>query len=111
MRRTILAKILLALALAGGGCSSASAWGWWESCEGYCYGPPYGNYTPPPIYVYDHRVGPTWTGNGWAYLPVGTYHPVPPADAVPPPPPAPAYRADLYRERYAHPARKHRPMK
>jgi hypothetical protein len=102
-----IAGLVLALALTAAGSSGASAWGWWDRCEGYCYGPPYGNYAPPPVYVYDHRVGPTWTGNGWAYLPVGTYHPVPPAYA-PPPPPAPAYRVDVRRKSYA---RRHRPMK
>ena len=54
--------------------------GWWDKCDGgyTCYGPPYGNTEPPDLYVYDHRTGPTWTGNGWAYLPVGRYRPRPP---------------------------------
>src|SRR5690349_16771254 len=107
MQRTIAAKILLALALAcsASASASASAWGWWDRCDGYCYGPPYGNYAPPQIYVYDHRVGPTWTGNGWAYLPVGTYTPAPPVIAPPPP------QVVIFRQRRPHPLRRHRPLK
>ena len=45
-------------------------------------------YPPAPRYVYDGRRGPTWTGNGWVYLPVGEY---PPDERAPrlvaPPPP------------------------
>jgi hypothetical protein len=119
MARSI-AGLTLALVVTAAASSGALAWGWWDKCEGYCYGPPYGNYAPPPVYVYDHRVGPTWTGNGWAYLPVGTYHAVPPVSApppppavhvAPPPPPAPAYQVDLRRERHVPPRRKHRPLK
>jgi hypothetical protein len=108
MRFAVAARTLITLSLVAGGSTGALAWGW-DRC-GYCYGPPYGNYDPPSVYVYDHRVGPTWTGNGWAYLPVGTYHPVPPG-YVPPPPPPPVYRVDVTRERYAYPSRRHRPLK
>ena len=45
-------------------------------------------YPPAPRYVYDNRRGATWTGNGWAYLPVGE---IPPDENAPrlvaPPPP------------------------
>jgi hypothetical protein len=104
MRSAAAARLLITLSLVAGGSSGALAWGW-DRC-GYCYGPPYGNYDPPSVYVYDHRVGPTWTGNGWAYLPVGTYHPVPPGYAPPP-----VYRVDVTRERYAYPRRRNRPLK
>ena len=92
MSRGITARIVLVLALSAGGSSGAAAWGWWERCaygDYTCYGPPYGNTEPPDLYVYDHRTGPTWTGNGWAYLPVGRYRPRPPEYAEPPPPPPP----------------------
>ena len=46
-----------------------------------------GSYEPPPVYVYDHSSGPTWTGNGWAYLPIGQYRPLPGGYMPPPPPP------------------------
>lgn len=92
----------MALALGVGGTGAAAAWGWWDDCDGpYCLGPPYGNIAPPPVYVYDHNSGPTWTGNGWAYLPIGGYYPGPPAYAPNPPP---AYRTDNYRDR----SRRHR---
>lgn len=123
MSPTAALRIACTLALLAAGSSGASAWGWWDRC-GYCYGPPYGNYAPPPTYVYDHRVGPTWTGNGWAYLPVGTYTPVPPPAYVAPPPPPPppvfvappppprvVYRPGFHRERTGYPRRRHRPMK
>jgi hypothetical protein len=42
------------------------------------------SYEPPPVYVYDHSTGPRWTGNGWAYLPIGAYRPRP--EELPPPP-------------------------
>ena len=89
--------IVLALALLAAAASEASArdlwdtaFGWLDKCKGgyTCYGPPYGNTEPPDLYVYDHRTGPTWTGNGWAYLPVGWYRPRPPEYVEPPPPPA-----------------------
>jgi hypothetical protein len=110
----ITTRLVLALALIAGGSSGAAAWGWWDKCDGYtCYGPPYGNTEPPDLYVYDHRTGPTWTGNGWAYLPVGRYRPRPPEYAEPPPPPAaPAYRDDDDDvEVPPHGPRRHRPMK
>lgn len=101
MLHGIMARLLLTLALFAAAASQASArdvWdtvlGWWDDkCNGgyTCYGPPYANTTPPPTYSYDHRRGPTWTGNGWAYLPVGEYRPRPP-EFVDPPPPPPAYR-------------------
>jgi hypothetical protein len=42
---------------------------------------------PAPVYVYDHRGGPTWTSNGWSYPPVFVYYPRPviyPAYVLPP---------------------------
>jgi hypothetical protein len=77
MTRPIAAAIVLALALTAGGSTSASGWG--ASCGDVVaiHGP------PPPVYVYDHQGGPTWTGNGWAYLPIGQYHPRP--DIIPDP--------------------------
>jgi hypothetical protein len=79
---SIAARICLPLALlliAG----SAPASAWWDRC-GCCgceaYVPP-----PPPVYIYDHSKGPTWTSNGWSYPPVGFYYP----SVVPPPPPYP----------------------
>lgn len=116
MSRGITARLVLALALIAGGSSGAAAWGWWDNCDGgyTCYGPPYGNTEPPDLYVYDHRTGPTWTGNGWAYLPVGRYRPRPPEYAEPPPPPPPGYLDDD--DDYdatppRHGARRHRPIK
>ena len=90
--RGITAKFILALVLITGGSGGAAAWGWWDTCDGgyTCYGPPYGNTEPPDHYVYDHRRGPTWTGNGWAYLPIGRYRPRPPEYVEPPPPPPPS---------------------
>ena len=89
MSRSIAVKIVLAVVLITAGSSSALAWGWWDTCDGTtCYGPPYGNTAPPDYYVYDHQTGPTWTGNGWAYLPVGRYRPRPPEHAPAPPPPS-----------------------
>ena len=109
----ISAKFILALALIAGGSSGASAWGWCAYGDYTCYGPLYGNTEPPDLYVYDHRTGPTWTGNGWAYLPVGRYRPRPPEYAEPPPPP-PSYRDD-HDDYDAEPPRpglrRHRPMK
>ncbi|MBX9588157.1 MAG: hypothetical protein K2X43_02560 [Hyphomonadaceae bacterium] len=93
MSRTTAARIAWTLLLIMSGSGSALAWGWWERCDYTCYGPPYGNITPPPTYVYDHKAGPTWTGNGWAYLPSGTYYPQPPVAAPPP-----TYRSAPYRE-------------
>jgi hypothetical protein len=116
MSHGIPAKLVLALALIASGSSGAAAWGWWDKCDGgyTCYGPPYGNTEPPDLYVYDHRTGPTWTGNGWAYLPVGRYRPRPPEHAEPPPPPPPSYRDDD--DDYdamppQHGSRRHRQMK
>jgi hypothetical protein len=104
------ARIVLTLAFVIGGSGSAGACGWWDRCNGpYGYGPPYGNVEPPPVYVYDHRTGPTWTGNGWAHLPVGTLHPVPPAYAPHPPPPS--YHTPLPRDRLGYRWRRHRPIK
>jgi hypothetical protein len=110
----ITAKVILALALIAGGSGGASAWGWWDRCDGgyTCYGPPYGNTEPPDHYVYDHRTGPTWTGNGWAYLPVGRYRPRRPEYVEPPPPPPPpAYRDDYDAEDEDYPLNGNRPMK
>lgn len=105
MLHGIMARLVLTLALIAAATSQASAetlardlwdtaFGWLGKCEGgyTCYGPPYGNTEPPDHYVYDHRRGPTWTGNGWAYLPVGRYRPRPPEYVEPPPPPPPSYR-------------------
>jgi hypothetical protein len=44
-------------------------------------------YPPAPRYVYDNRRGPTWTGNGWAYLPIGEHPPDENAPALVAPPP------------------------
>jgi hypothetical protein len=79
MPRSIAAAIVLALALITGGSTSASAC-WWFLCDDEPI------YEPPPIYVYDHNSGPTWTGNGWAYLPIGQYRPGPGVYMPPPPP-------------------------
>jgi hypothetical protein len=122
MSRGITARLVLALALIAAATSEASArdlwdtaFGWLDRCDGgyTCYGPPYGNTEPPDLYVYDHRTGPTWTGNGWAYLPVGRYRPRPPEYAEPPPPPPPSYRDDDGDDDEAprHGTRRHRPMK
>jgi hypothetical protein len=122
MSRGITARLVLALALMAAATSEASArdlwdtaFGWLDRCDGgyTCYGPPYGNTEPPDLYVYDHRTGPTWTGNGWAYLPVGRYRPRPPEYAEPPPPPPPSYRDDDGDDDEAprHGTRRHRPMK
>jgi hypothetical protein len=78
MPRSTAAATVLALALITGGSTSASAC-WWFLCDEEPI------YEPPPIYVYDHNSGPTWTGNGWAYLPIGQYYPRPGADMPPPP--------------------------
>ena len=82
MLRSIAAAILLATALIAGSAGSARA----ENCRGE----PYGYGEPAPVYVYDHSSGPRWTGNGWAYLPIGAYRPRP--EELPPhahAPPAP----------------------
>jgi hypothetical protein len=102
--RATLARLALTLALMATAAPGASARDWWDTAFGWlhhrckdgytCYGPPYNNTEPPDHYVYDHRVGPTWTGNGWAYLPVGRYRPRPPQYVEPPPPPPPPYRDD-----------------
>ena len=99
------ARTIVTLALVAGGSSSALAWGW-DRCN--CYGPPYGNYEPAPVYAYDSRIPPRWTGNGWAHLPVGAYQPAPPAYVVEAPP---RYREDVYVDRYTPPRRRYRPMK
>ena len=133
MLHGIMTRLVLALALIAGAAPKASAegspealarelwstaFGWLaDKCHGdyTCYGPPYGNTEPPDLYVYDHRTGPTWTGNGWAYLPVGRYRPRPPEYVEPPPPPPPAYRDED--DDYDGvpppdgPGRWHRPMK
>jgi len=79
MPRSIAAATVLALALITGGSTSASAC-WWFLCDEPIY-------EPPPVYVYDPNSGPTWTGNGWAYLPIGQYRPLPGGYLPPPPPP------------------------
>jgi hypothetical protein len=95
--------VAIALTLASG--ASAFAWG---SCDYTCYGAPYGNTEPPDYYVYNHQVGPTWTGNGWAYLPVGRYRAGRP-EAAPPPP---QEFDDIDDDTPARPAaRRNRPMK
>jgi hypothetical protein len=87
MSRSIIAvRIAATLAVLITGAEDAWPWGWRDDCDYTCYGAPYGNTEPPELYVYDHRAGPTWTGNGWAYLPIGTYYPRPPAFAAPNPP-------------------------
>jgi hypothetical protein len=80
MPRSIAAAIVLALALIIVSSTSASAC-WWFYCDDEQI------YEPPPVYVYDHNSGPTWTGNGWAYLPIGQYRPRPEVYMPPPPPP------------------------
>ena len=98
--------VAVALTLASGASAFANGWG---SCDYTCYGAPYSNTEPPDYYVYNHQVGPTWTGNGWAYLPVGRYRAGPPQ--VPPPPP-PAEFDDIDDDTPARPAaRRNRPMK
>ena len=90
------ADLALALSLSFGGSEIGIGLPLWlgpRNC-----GPPYGNYAPAPIYVYDHSTGPTWTGNGWAYLPIGVTiqvlprpsrcHPPRATPGGPPPPPA-----------------------
>ena len=116
------AKFILALALVAAATPEASARDLWDTAFGWlgdkcigdytCYGPPYGNTEPPDLYVYDHRRGPTWTGNGWAYLPVGRYRPRPPEYVEPPPPPPPpAYRQDHDAEDDDNLLNGNRPMK
>ena len=79
------------MVLIAGSAGSASAW-WWDQCD--CdVAEPYGYYGPAPVYVYDHSSGPTWTGNGWAYLPLGSYRPRP-GENGPPAPPPPGNRRD-----------------
>ena len=122
MLHGIMARLVLALALIAAAMSEASARDWWDTAFGWlgkcdggytCYGPPYGNTEPPDLYIYDHRTGPTWTGNGWAYLPVGRYRPRPPEYVDPAPPPPPAYRDDNDDYDTAPPpgSPRHRPMK
>ena len=127
-----MTRLVLALALIAGAAPEASAegsaealvrdlwgtaFGWLgDKCNGgyTCYGPPYGNTEPPDLYVYDHRTGPTWTGNGWAYLPVGRYRPRPPEYVEPAPPPPPSYRDEDDDYDGVPPrdgAGRHRPMK
>lgn len=84
------ADLALALSLSFGGSEIGIGLPVWLSPRD-C-GPPYGYYGPAPKYVYDHSTGATWTGNGWAYLPIGGYYPGPPAPvAAPPPGPPPPY--------------------
>lgn len=117
-----LARLGLALALIAAATSQAAARDLWDTAFGWlgnkcngdytCYGPPYSNTEPPVHYVYDHRRGPTWTGNGWAYLPVGRYRPRRPEYVEPPPPPPPpAYRDDYDTEDEDNPLNGNRPMK
>src|SRR5262245_52806981 len=81
MLRQIATPALLATALILGSAGAARA----ERCRGELIT----RYEPAPVYVYDHSNGPTWTGNGWAYLPIGSYRPRPgegpPAANLPPP--------------------------
>lgn len=125
MLHGIMTRLVLALALIAAATAEASARDLWDTAFGWlgdkctgdytCYGPPYSNTEPPDLYVYDHRTGPTWTGNGWAYLPVGRYRPRPPEYVETPPPPPPAYRDedDDYDDVPPPdgPGRRHRPMK
>ncbi len=123
MLHGIMTRLVLALALIAPATADASARDLWDTAFGWladkcsgdytCYGPPYGNTEPPDLYVYAHRTGPTWTGNGWAYLPEGRYRPRPPEYAQPPPPPPPSYRNDDDDDAGPppHGARRHRPMK
>jgi hypothetical protein len=87
--------MVVALALLAGGATNASAW-WWDRCD--CDAA--ASYEPAPVYVYDHSSGPTWTGNGWAYLPIGSYYPRP-GERGPSAPP-PGYREQHRRERPWH---------
>lgn len=52
-------------------------------------------YPPAPRYVYDNRRGPTWTGNGWVYLPIGEYPDEYAPRLVAPPPPHGVNPADF----------------
>lgn len=52
-------------------------------------------YPPAPRYVYDHRRGARWTGNGWVYLPVGQYPDEYARRLVAPPPPHGVNPADF----------------
>ncbi len=71
MPLAMVARILLAAAAASA--FSAGAGAWWDPC--HCDAEHLDHYGPAPAYVYDHSRGPTWTGNGWAYLPIGVYYP------------------------------------
>ena len=104
-----ISGLVVAVALTLTTSASAFAWGWGGSdCDYTCYGAPYGNTEPPDYYVYNHQVGPTWTGNGWAYLPVGRYRAGRPEVAPPPPPEFDDFDDDTP----ARPAaRRNRPMK
>jgi hypothetical protein len=96
MSRSIAAAVVLAAILIASGGGPASAW--WDRCD--CE--PYAQYLPPPVYVYDHNTGPTWTGNGWAYLPIGAYYPRPPYQIVEPPLLPGGYGDNRARERIWH---------
>jgi hypothetical protein len=84
MLRPLLCRFVMALMLSGA--SSVSALAWWDRCN--CEPAPY--YPIPPAYVYDHRVGPSWSANGFSYPPVGVYYPI----TIAPPPYAAPYRID-----------------
>lgn len=105
----LVGQLAAAIAALTWATASASAW-WWAGCE--CeYEPPL-LAEPAPSYIYDHQRGPTWTGNGWAYLPVGEYRPRPPEVALPgyeeddygPPPP----RHHKHHHRHHHRHHHHR---
>ena len=91
MAPTLSRRIALALALtlALVGASSPGAMAWWDRCN--CQ--PSAVYPLPPAYVYDHTMGPSWSGNGWSYPPVGVYYPV---TIAPAPYVAAPYRADYF---------------
>jgi hypothetical protein len=70
MLRPLVCRIGLALVVSAAG--SAGALAWWDGCN--CQ--PAASYPIPPAYVYDHSVGPSWSGSGWSYPPVGVYYPI-----------------------------------
>lgn len=74
MRKALISGIGLALTAIAP--SAAQAFGCWDwDCRRE-------RYVPVPVYVYDPRMGPVWTPNGYAYPAV--YY-------VPPPMPVPVY--------------------
>src|SRR5262249_37111957 len=82
MVRSVAAAIVVAMTVTAGSIGNARA----DNCNGE----PYGRAEPPPVYVYDHSGAPRWTGNGWAYLPIGAYRPRP--EEMPPVVAPPAHK-------------------